>query len=79
MALVIYHHHTIVSTAICEEVSGKWKYIANPHLQRHGNLARETYSIRCFAELFSRLEDAENAGLEAAKNWVEEKCRKAAS
>ena len=73
MALIIYHEHTVVSTAICEENSGKWKCVANITWNKDGDSVRQSHFIKRDDELFSRFEDAVHAGLEAAKNWVDGK------
>jgi hypothetical protein len=76
MALLIYHHHTIVSTPIYDDETGKWKCVASISWAQSKGLPRQMHSIQDCFEPFSRYEDAENAGLEAAKNWVESRASK---
>jgi hypothetical protein len=68
MAIMIYHQRTLVSTAGNDQVSGKWKYAR--YLER----GWRRYSLlfcHDFARVFDDFEDAEKAGLQAAKSWVE--------
>jgi hypothetical protein len=74
MAHTIYHHHRIVSSPVYDDDSGRWKYAVA--ISWSGSVTRHMHSIKDCRELFSRFEDAENAGLEAAKNWVESKAKK---
>jgi hypothetical protein len=70
MASVIYQDHTIVSSALYDQVSGKWMLDAYITCDENGSLP-QLYIIQTSPELFSRFEDAEAAGMEAAKNWVD--------
>jgi hypothetical protein len=70
MAIMIYHHRTLVSTAGIDQVSGKWKYAATVSWSDSGSVTRFHF-ITTSPESFDRFEDAEKAGLEAAKSWVE--------
>jgi hypothetical protein len=70
MACVIYQDHTIVSSAVYDQVSGKWMLDAYITCNENGSLP-QLYIIQTSPELFSRFEDAEAAGMEAAKNWVD--------
>lgn len=75
MAVVIHHHHTIVSTPVCDRSSGRWKFnvsVSWPDIRN----AHGVRFLRSSPELFSRFEDAEQAGLESGKNWVESRSRK---
>ena len=74
MADVIYQDHTIVSSAVYDQVSGKWMLDAYIRCDENGSLP-QLYIIQTSPELFSRFEDAEAAGMEAAKNWVDLKQR----
>jgi hypothetical protein len=74
MAYVIYKDHTIVSSAIYDQVSGKWMFDAYFTCDENGSLP-QLYLIPDSPELFSRFEDAEAAGMESAKNWVDLKQR----
>jgi hypothetical protein len=71
MANLVYHDHTIVSSAVFDEVSGRWKLTAYVSWAIHGTPSRQTHFIRNMPERFSRIEDAELAGIESAKNWVD--------
>jgi hypothetical protein len=71
MAIMIYHHNMVVSTACFEQVSGKWKYAATVSWSESGCVTRSHF-VTTSSELFDRFEDAEKAGIEAAKNWVEQ-------
>ena len=74
MAYVIYQDHTIVSSAIYDQVSGRWMFDAYITCDENGSLP-QLYLIPTSPELFSRFEDAEAAGIESAKNWVDLKQR----
>jgi hypothetical protein len=72
MAYVIYRDHTIVSSAVYDQVSGKWKLTACITWYDSATPPpRRFHVITTSPELFSRFEDAEAAGLESAKNWVD--------
>ena len=74
MAYVVYQDHTIVSSAIYDQVSGKWMFDTYFTCDENGRLP-QLYLIPTLPELFSRFEDAEAAGMESAKNWVDLKQR----
>ena len=74
MTYVIYQDHTIVSSAIYDQVSGRWMFDAYITCDENGSLP-QLYLIPTSPELFSRFEDAEAAGMESAKNWVDLKQR----
>jgi hypothetical protein len=74
MADVIYQDHRIVSSAIYDQVSGKWMFDAYITCDENGSLP-QLYLIPTSPELFSRFEDAEAAGMESAKSWVDLKQR----
>ena len=74
MAYVIYQDHTIVSSAVYDQVSGRWMFDAYITCDENGSLP-QLYLIPTSPELFSRFEDAEAAGIESAKNWVDLKQR----
>ena len=76
MALLIYHHHRILSMPVYDENTGKWKFSASISWPQTGSAP----GVRFFTsspELFVSFEDAELAGLEAAKNSVESDFSKA--
>ena len=70
MAIMIHHRRTLVSTAGFDQPSGKWKYAATVSWSDTGSITRFHF-VTTSPELFDRFEDAEKAGLEAAKSWVE--------
>jgi hypothetical protein len=70
MVLINHHHHTIVSTPVYDDETGKWKLSASVTWPQIGN-ARGVRFLTGSPELFNRFEDAEQAGLEAGKNWIE--------
>ena len=69
MALAIYHDHRSVSMPVYDENTGKWKLTDSISWPQTGSALK----VRFFTsspELFVKFEDAEHAGLEAAKNSV---------
>ena len=70
MALITHHHHAIISTPVYDDDTGKWKSSTCVSWPNKEN-AREVHFLPSSPELFLRFEDAELAGLEAGKNWVE--------
>jgi hypothetical protein len=75
MALLIYHHHTVVSTPIYDNATGRWKFTVSITWPQTRSVTRGLHFLTT-PELFVRFEDAENTGIEAAKNWVESKAAK---
>jgi hypothetical protein len=71
MANLIYHDHTIVSSAVYDEITGRWKFTAYVSWLEGASPTRRLHFIRNMPERFSRFEDAEMAGIESAKNWVD--------
>ena len=71
MANLLYHDHTIVSSAVYDEITGRWKLTAYVSWLGGEGPTRLLHFIRNMPERFSRFEDAELAGMEAAKNWVD--------
>ena len=53
------------------QIAARWKCVANVTWTHNGGPARHTHFIKRGDELFSRFEDAVQAGLEAAKNWID--------
>jgi hypothetical protein len=68
MAYVLYRDHTIVSSAVYDDVSGKWKLAACVSWQASGD---RVHFLKNSPEMFSRVEDAEIAGIEYSKNWID--------
>jgi len=71
MAYVTYQDHTIESSAVYDQGSGRWKATAYITWDESGSGTRQVYGLRTSPQLFSRFEDAETDGIEAAKNWVD--------
>ena len=72
MAYVTYQGHTIVSSAVLRStLAEKWTLAASVSSQESGRPTRRLHIVRHSPELFSRFEDAERAGMEAAKNCVD--------
>jgi hypothetical protein len=70
MAYVLYRDHTIISTAVYEVETGRWKLTACISWQASGD---HFFFLRDCPERFSRVEEAEMAGLEHSKSWVDRK------
>ena len=68
MAYVLYREHTVVSTAVYDILTGKWKLAACISWQASGD---HFYFLRDRPERFSRVEEAEMAALEHSKSWVD--------
>jgi hypothetical protein len=71
LAYLLYLDHTIASLPVYDDPSGKWKFTVSIFWKQGGRPTRQMHIIRNGPELFSRFEDAENAGVEAAKSWVD--------
>lgn len=71
MPQLTYQDHTIVSAAVYDEITGKWRLAAYIGWSEGASPARRLHFIRNMPERFSRVEDAEMAGMEAARNWVD--------
>jgi hypothetical protein len=69
MAHLVYHNHTILSAAVYDEITGRWRLTA--YVGWSEGPTRRLHFIRDMPERFSRVEDAELAGMEIAKNWVD--------
>jgi hypothetical protein len=74
MAHLVYQNHTIISAAVYDDVTGKWRLTAS--ISWPEGPSRRLHFITDRPERFSRIEDAEKAAIEAAKNWVDSKARK---
>jgi hypothetical protein len=70
MAIMIYHHRTLVSTAGYDQISGKWKYAATVSWSDTGSITRFHF-VTTSPQLFDAFEDAEKAGIAVARSWVE--------
>jgi len=77
VAYVVYREHIIISTARYDESSGQWKLKACAIWQGNGTERVEFFDNS--PEIFSRFEDAEEAGVEYSKNWVDDKAGKVGS
>ncbi len=71
MAMMIYHDRTVGSTAGYDQISGKWQYAATVSWNECGSVTRFHF-VTTSPTLFNHFEDAEKAGLQAAKSWVEQ-------
>lgn len=71
MANLVYRDHTIVSSAVFDAVSGRWKLTAYVSWAVDATPSRRLHFIRNMEERFARFEDAEMAGIETAKSWVD--------
>ena len=63
-----------MSSAFYDEASGQWKLGARISWQGSGT--DRIQFLKNSPEIFFRLEDAEGAGVEYAKNWVDNKVNK---
>jgi hypothetical protein len=70
VAYVLYRDHTVVSTAVYDVVTGKWRLAACISWQASGD---HIYFLNDCPERFARVEEAEMAGLEHSKSWVDRK------
>ena len=70
MAYVLYRDHTIITTAVYDVVSGMWKLAACISWQASGD---RLHFVKDAPERFTRVEEAEMAGLEYSKSWVDNK------
>jgi hypothetical protein len=70
MAHVVYQNHTIVSAAVYDEITERWRLTAYVGWWE-GPTRRRHHFIRNVPERFSRVEEAELSGMETAKNWVD--------
>ena len=70
MAYVVYREHIIISTARYDNLSGQWK--SNACIIWQGNGTEQTKFLDNSPEIFSRFEDAEEAGVEHSKDWVDD-------
>jgi hypothetical protein len=69
MAVITYNHHTIISEAVYDEDTGRWKFSASVSWPE-GIYPRGVRFLTNSPE-FLCAEDAEQAGLEVGKSWVE--------
>jgi hypothetical protein len=70
LAQLLYQNHRIVSAAVYDEPTGKWRLTAYVSCLESETPSRRVHFIREMPERFSRVEDAEIAGMEIAKSWV---------
>ena len=75
MAYILYREHTIVSSGSYDDVCGKWKITACVSWQANGGGDHFQF-LRNLPETFLRFEDAETAGIEYSKDWVDNKLKK---
>jgi hypothetical protein len=72
VAYILYREHTIVSSAIYDDVSGKWTLTACVSWQVSHNDDRFRF-LKNPEEIFCSSEEAEAAGIDYAKQWVDKK------
>ena len=70
MAYVLYRDHTIVSSALYDDVSGEWKLNACVSWQASGDRIQ---FLKNPLLKFARFEEAEIAGIEYSKTWIDKK------
>jgi hypothetical protein len=70
VAYILYRDHTIVSSAVYDDVSGKWKLHACVSWQAKGD---QIQFLKNSLETFAHFEEAEVAGIEYSKNWIDNK------
>jgi hypothetical protein len=75
VAYILYLEHTIVTSGSYDDVSGKWKISACVSWQGDGGSDHFQF-FRNPPDTFSRFQDAEVAGIEYSKNWVDKKLNK---
>jgi hypothetical protein len=68
MAYLLYRDHTIVTSAVYDDVSGKWKLAACVSWQASGD---RIHFLKNSLQTFARVDEAETAGIEYSKNWVD--------
>jgi hypothetical protein len=71
VAYIHYRGQSIVSAAVFDEASGQWKLGARISWQGSGT--DRVRFLKNSPEIFSRFEDAEEAGVEYSKNWIDNK------
>jgi hypothetical protein len=71
MAHLVYQKHTILSAAVYDEITGNWRLTAYVSWLERESSTRRFHFITNMPERFSRVGDAELAGMETAKNWVD--------
>ena len=70
MAYILYRDHTIVSSADYDDVTGNWKLTACVSWQSNGD---QIQFLKNSPAIFSCPDDAEKAGIEYSKKWVDKK------
>ena len=76
MAVINHQEYTVASTPVYDDDSGRWKFSVSVTWPQNG-APRGARFLTSSPELFIRFEDAEQAGLEAAKNWIERHYKRA--
>lgn len=70
MAYILYRNHTIVSSADYDDVTGNWKLTACISWQSSGDRLQ---FLKNSPGIFSCPADADMAGIEYSKKWVDKK------
>jgi hypothetical protein len=72
MAYLIYREHTIISSASQDEITQQWlPLISISWMQENGR--RDVHFLTNSQALCLDFREAENFGLERAKNWIDRK------
>jgi hypothetical protein len=75
MADLIYHDHTIVSTGVYDEISRMWRLSSYVSWLEGAHPTRRYHFIRNTPDRFFSAQNAEMAGMERAKHWVDDHLR----
>ena len=70
VAYIVYRDHTIVSSAVYDDVSGNWRLNACVSWQEKGD---QIQFLKDSLQTFARFEEAEVAGIEYSKSWIDNK------
>jgi hypothetical protein len=70
VAYIVYRDHTIVSSAVYDDVSGNWKLNACVSWQAKGD---QIQFLKDSLETFAQSDQAEMAGIEYSKNRIDNK------
>jgi hypothetical protein len=70
VAYIVYRDHTIVSSAVYDDLSGTWKLNACVSWQETGD---QIQFLKDSLQTFARFEEAEVAGIEYSKSWIDNK------
>jgi hypothetical protein len=71
MTHLVYQNHTILSAAVYDEITGNWRFTAYVGWLEGEGRTHRFHFITDMPPRFACVEDAELAGMEIAKNWVD--------